>query len=119
MKPNDHIWNMYTLCEVEGKTVVKCMDCETLASAKSDRNHEIKCGPVTKNAPHKRSFYTNNVDVNPTTPTDQPATKNMKVQGTIDSFFTTTDAKAKVQLDEQIATAFFACSILFNVISHP
>ena len=121
MKPNDHIWNMYTLCEVKGNTSVKCMDCETSASAKSNRlkNHKIQCGAVTKNAPHKRSFDTNNIDVNPTTPSDQPATKKMKVQGTIDSSCTTTDAKTKVQLDGQIATAFFVCSILFNVISHP
>ena len=96
MKPNDHIWNMYTLCEVKGKTFDKCMDCDTSASAKSDRNHKIKCGAVTKNVPHKRSFDTNNIDVNPTTPTDHPATKKMKVQVTIDSFCTTTDAKTKV-----------------------
>jgi hypothetical protein len=48
---------MYTLCEVNGKTVVKCRDCncKTSVSAKSDRlrNHKIKCGAVKKNTPYK------------------------------------------------------------------
>ena len=82
MKPKDPIWNMYTLCEVGGKTVVKCRDCETSVSAKSDklRSHKIKCGAVTKNTPHKRSLDTNDTDENPTTPSDQPATKKFKEQ---------------------------------------
>jgi len=62
------IWNMYTLCEVGGKIVAKCRDCETSVSAKSDRlrNHMIKCGAVTKNTPHKRTLDTDDIDQNPT-----------------------------------------------------
>ena len=40
MKSKDPIWNMYTLCEVDGKTVAKCRDCETSVSAKSDMTKE-------------------------------------------------------------------------------
>ncbi|KAK2163768.1 hypothetical protein LSH36_74g03010 [Paralvinella palmiformis] len=86
-------------------------------------NWEIRVFPrtvgntVTKNTPHQRSLDTNDIDENPTTPTDQPATKKMKVQRAVDSFCTTTDTKT--QLDEQIAKAFYACNTPFNVISHP
>ena len=58
---------MYTLCEVGGKTVDKCRECETSVSAKSDRlrNHKIKCGAVTKNTPHNRPLNNNNIDEKP------------------------------------------------------
>ena len=109
--------------EVGGKTVVKCRDsdCETSVSAKSDRlrNHKMKCGLAKKNTPHKRSLDTNDIDENPITPTDEPATKKMKVHRAVYSYCTTTDAKTKVQLDEQIVNAFYACNIPISVISHP
>ena len=59
---------MYTLCEVDVKTVDKCRNCETSVSGESDRlrNHKIKRGAVTKNTPHKRSLDTNDIDENPT-----------------------------------------------------
>jgi len=55
---------MYTLCEVDVKTVDKCRNCETSVSGESDRlrNHKIKRGAVTKNTPHKRSLDTNDID---------------------------------------------------------
>ena len=87
---------------LDRKTVDKCRDCETSVSAKSDilRNHNIKCGAVTKNTSHKSSFDTNYIDENSTTPTDKPATKKMKVQRAANGFCTTTDAKTKAQLDD-------------------
>ena len=71
MKPKDPIWNIYTLCEVGVKTIVKCRDCDTSLGDKNVRlrNHKIKCGTVTKNTPHKRPFVTNDVDKNPTSVT--------------------------------------------------
>jgi hypothetical protein len=39
-------------------------------------------------------FITNDIDE--TTPTDKPDTKQMKVHRAVDSFCTTTDAKTKV-----------------------
>ena len=72
----------------------------------------MKCGAAKKNTPHQRSLDTNDIDENLTIPTDQPATKMMKVQRAVDSFCTTTDVKTKVQLDEQIAKAFYACKFV-------
>jgi len=45
--------------------------------------------------------------------------KKVKVQRAVDSFCTTTDVRTKAELDEQIAKAFYACNIPFNVIFHP
>jgi len=56
-------------------------------------------GAAKKNTPHKRSLDTNDTDENPTTPSDQPAMKKMKVQRAVDSFCTTSDAKTKPQLE--------------------
>ena len=96
---NDHA-GCIQVCEDGGKTVVKrrVSDCETSVRAKSDilKNHKIKCGAVTKNTPYKRPLDTNDIDENPTTPTDKPDTKKMKVHRVVDSFCTTTDAKNKV-----------------------
>jgi hypothetical protein len=56
MKPKDPIWNMYTLCKVDGKTIAKGRNCETSVSVKSDRvkNHNMKCDAAKKNTPHAR-----------------------------------------------------------------
>ena len=109
------------------KWQVKYRDYETSVRAKSDRlrNHNIKYGAVTKNTPYKTKRLldiitnTKHIDKNITTSTDEPATKKIKVHRAVDSFCTKTDAKTKVQLDKQIAKAFYACNIPFNVTSHP
>jgi len=80
MKPKDPIWNMYTLCEVGGKTVATCMDCETSVGAESDRlkNHKMKCGAAKKNTPQKRSLDTNDADENLTAPTSHEKGESSK-----------------------------------------
>ena len=48
MKPKDPVWNMFTICEMNGKNVAICKDCNSSVSAKSDRlhNHSKKCVPT-------------------------------------------------------------------------
>ena len=137
-KPKDPIWDMYIITQEDGKTVTKCMDCNAKVSAKSDRlkAHRSKC-------PKAKSDRKDDVHVVSETPSaatsradpssassshaspsntmdDQPAAKKAKLRTIdMDQFVVKTTASMKSQLDEQIARAFFACNIPFNVIDQP
>ena len=49
MKPKDPVWNMFTICEMNGKDVAICKDCNSSVSAKSDRVSAQKSGRKTFN----------------------------------------------------------------------
>ena len=115
MKPKDPVWNMFTMCDVGGKTVAKCKDCNSSVSAKSDRlrNHKQKCGAGATNTPKKRPLEVETLVCSNQTLTESPAKKKTKVQSNVqavDGFYLATDAKTKIQLDVQITKEFYSCN---------
>jgi len=115
-KPKDATWNFYDVGD--DKTTAKYKDGQSDISNRVLRlkYHRKKC-PVLRSIPKKRTFdCTENGETSHEMNESSPKWPKLE-QPNVMKYGMSTDSKMKAQLDEQIARAFYACNIPFNIFS--
>lgn len=136
-RPTDSIWGYFqkiTDADTGKVTAALCVTCKTKVSAKADRlrNHRTKCAKgkdkvvgagASCNLPSTSTKDTDNDkrDDDIAVVLEVPSSKKRKqdIETKMDSYVTKTSTSQKEICDLQVARAFYACNLAFNVVEHP